>query len=487
MKILFIYSLYEIMSFEKPLSTPEVIQFGISYISSFLKKHGHKTRLMVLSRVSGKKNLELIDRYLEEFSPDLICFSAVSSEYGFIRDIATYIRKKFPDIYLAIGGVHVSLNPDDEVLNTFDALCIGEGEWPVLELVNNLRDKKKPAGIQNLWIKSEKGIEKNSVRSFLRDLDQLPFPDRDMWKEWISETRGARESILLGRGCPFECTYCSNHALKKIAGGTYTRFRSPDNILSEIKSIVSETDKGKEIYLEVESISVNKEWVLELCGKIEEFNKERIRPISFGANVRITPKADLEDVFYAFKKSNFRFINIGLESGSERVRRDILKRNYSNEDVINAVKTARKYGFEVSFLNLVGIPGETIEDFKETIKINKICQPELTGLSIFYPYPGTELYSVCERKGFLKEPLNTEMERGRARLNLPGFSRKQIEKNYIWFDYNVYRGKKSLSVLLKRVLARQIRANPGLFVLYKKIKKSIYSSGNFLKKEKTRF
>jgi len=468
-KLLFIYSLYNIASAEKPLRSPELIQFGISYISSYLKRHGYNTELIVLSRLSGKKNLKMIDEYMEKFKPEIVAFSPITTEFDFIKSIARYIRKKFPAVYLIIGGFHVSINPQG-VLDDFDALCIGEGERPVLELIEQLKENKVPSGIPNLWIKNKAGIEKNPTRPFLQDLDLLPFPDRQMWRKWIKLGRGARHSVLLGRGCPFNCTYCCNHAFKKISAGQYARYRSPENVVREIKEITQKYPINKEIYLEIESIGIDKEWAVKLCQGLSEFNRSLQEPLSFGVNLRITPNLDLNYLFPAFKKANFRFINIGLESGSERIRREVLNRNYANEDIVNAVKLAKAHGLQVAFLNMLGLPGETEQDFRETIEMNRRCLPDWTGSSIFYPSPGTDLYASCKRQGLLQGPLTTEMERSRAVIDLPGFSRKRIEKNYVWFEYNVYKGHKPLARLLLRTLRLKIETRPFLFSLSRAIK-----------------
>ena len=221
MNILFIYSVDEIYSFAMPLLGPGWLHFGISYISSFLKKHRYHTGLVVLGRILGRKNYYIIDKYLDKFYPRLICFTAVSSEYHFICRMARYIKSRYPDIYLLIGGPHVSLNPQEALSGGFDALCIGEGENPTLELVTQLEKGLSPAAIPNLWIKKSPAPEKNIPRTFLPDLDSLPFPDREMWQEWMPSGTGLTQPVLLGRGCPFECTYCSNQALRKIASGRW--------------------------------------------------------------------------------------------------------------------------------------------------------------------------------------------------------------------------------------------------------------------------
>lgn len=468
MNILFIYSVDDILTPDKPLRTPAEMQFGISYMSSVLKQSGHSTRLLVLSRLLGKANKKAIDRYLKEFQPRVACFTAVSTEYVFIRSIAQYINKKYPDVFLLIGGSHVSLNPEGILADGFDALCIGEGEYPALELVSQLEVCEIPSHIRNLWVKTGSGIEKNEPRPFLQNLDELPFPDREMWKKWVAG-EGDHEPVLLGRGCPFECTYCCNHALKKIAQGRYVRFRSTDNILKEINSIISRSSAIKDIYLEVETIGADKEWAMDLCRKLKDLNSTLKDPLSFGVNLRIAPNLDFAALFAAFQKSNVTTVNIGVESGSERVRRDILNRFYSNQDIIDVVTLARKHNLKVNFYNLIGVPGETAEDFKETVSINRMCLPDKAYAHIFFPYPGTKLYAVCKEKGLLPKTVNTRLERCAAVLDLPDFSKREIRKGFIWFDYNVYKGRRPISKIMTKVFVSKCRSSPHLHYLYRSL------------------
>jgi radical SAM superfamily enzyme YgiQ (UPF0313 family) len=458
LKVLFIYTRELPQSPSKPLVDFEAINFGISSISSFIKNQGHETRLLVMTR---KSDFSIIDEFMKDYSPQLICFTAVASEYLFVERIGKYIEERYPDKFLLIGGVHVSLVPDDSMLDTFNALCVGEGEEPTLELIEQLGKNISPSGISNLWIKRDTEIEKNPPRPFISDLDALPFPDRQMWDEWTDmDMSGKRPSLLLGRGCPFNCTYCCNHSFKRLAEGPYVRFRSSENIVREIESVISRYPLVKEFYFEVETFGANLEWALELCSGLESLNKGRDSPLTFGVNLRITPTLSnkMEALFQALKSSNFRFVNIGLESGSERVRREVLKRRYSNEDVIEAVRLARRYGLEVSFYNLLGLLYETVDDFNETIKVNRVCLPDNYNLSIFYPYPGTEIYDLCKEKGFLPpDLLSTDKERIEAALEFPDFSKRHIQKAFIWFDYYVYQGHRPNEELVNRLLYNYLR------------------------------
>ncbi|MEW5819693.1 MAG: radical SAM protein [Cyanobacteriota bacterium] len=461
MNILFVYSYNIPVSQQKPLKTVGEMHFGISYLSSYIKDKGHNTKLLVLSDFFGKKNFKLIDKTIQEFKPELVCFTSVTTEYPFILKIARHIKQNQSHIYLLIGGSHASLCPDKVIKDDFDAVCIGEGEQPLLELISQLEKEQTPSNILNLWIKNNSNIEVNTTRPYIHNLDNLPFPDREMWFKWVNESFEKNNfiNVLLGRGCPFSCTYCSNHALKKLASGTYVRFRSPENIIQELNEINKQFPVINILYLEVETITANIKWFNDFCSKLKEFNKSIDNKISYRANLRIIPNTDYDQIFKIMKEANFNHINIGLESGSERVRKDILNRNYSNKDVINAVKIAKKYDIKVTFYNLIGLPGETEEDFKQTIEINRICQPDNHFTSIFYPYPGTVLYEKCINENLINH-LDSNMERLTPAINQPEFNKKLIQKHFIWFDYYVYKGFKPMHKILFSVFKNKIKTNP---------------------------
>jgi len=470
MKVMFIYSLEDIQSAQAPLRSWSTIQFGISYISSVLKAHGHQTQLLVLGSNQWKESIKIVRTSIEKFAPRLVCFTAVYSQYAFIEKISRFIKSHWPDRFLLIGGVHATLNPQEVIDGPFDALCIGEGEYPALELCRQLENLYVPKAIANLWIKSPDGsIEKNKPRDFLQDIDTLPFPDRQMWKPWMKEQIGNELAVLLGRGCPYNCTYCSNHALRKITQGKYVRMRSPENILQEVAFLHKNYLNNKEIFFEVESIALDKTWMLELCSQLAYFNSTIHHALSYGCNFRISPQSVDEDLFTAMKKANFHKINIGLESGSERIRREVLKRNYSNDDFLNVVSLARKYGLKIYVFNMIGLPGESLNDHKETVLLNRRCQPEGHFTGIFFPYPGTQLYNTCIQQRLIQGNPRTQMERKQPIIELPNFSKTQIRNAYTWFNYHVYRRNRPLWRILIQVIAVKIQSNPTANLLFRKI------------------
>ncbi|MDD5457196.1 MAG: radical SAM protein [Candidatus Margulisbacteria bacterium] len=467
MNILFIYSTDDSVSLLKPLNSSEYIAFGISYISAVLKANKYNTDILVLSSNYGKAYVKLLEEKINNNNPELICFTAVSSQYSFISQVADYIKNIRPDIFLVIGGAHASLAPDNVITDSFNALCIGEGEFPTLELAQKIRDKEEITAIPNLWIKKTEIVEKNNSRPFMHDLDILPFPDRESWQPWIDEKNEARIAVLLGRGCPYSCTYCSNHALRKLATGKYVRLRTVKNIIEEIKHLLGKYPDHRSYYLEVETLTINKEWLFELCEQLHNLNSTLNNPIGFSANYRVSKNALDDAIFQALKKANFVSLNIGLESGSERVRREILDRSYTNDEFLQAVSLARKYGLKVNLYNLVGLPGETYNDYLETVKINRIARPDSVMTSIFFPYPGTKLYDRCIENGYLPNKINFSRERRRGVLEMPLFSRRKIMNAYVWFEYRIYKAYKPRWLLLLRVLQYKILSNSFTNKIYK--------------------
>ena len=449
MNVLFVYSKKGNTISDKV--SPEDIQIGISYISALLKNNSFNTDLLVLQ---GKleDNFNAINKSIKSFQPSLICFTSVSTEYSLIRDSAKYIKLKYKSIFLLAGGAHVSVMPEKCILDHFDAICIGEGEYATLDLASKIRNGDQITQIHNLWIKNNGKIEKNPTASFIQNIDSLPFPDRDIWQKWLNDLDESRYSILLGRGCPFNCTYCSNHVFKKLADDKYVRFRSPENIIKELKFVSGQFPRKNTFYLEIETIAASFKWAFELCNELQQFNENNSKKLYFAVNMRIMPNQDYDHLFDAFTKANICEINIGLESGSEKVRKKILKRNYSNQDVINTVNCARKYNLKINFFNLIGIPGETKEDFWETIRMNRECNPDLHFTSIFCPYPGTELYRTCIEKELISESFYMENERREAPIDLPGFSKFEINKSFILFDYYAFKGKIPLWKIIDRII-----------------------------------
>jgi len=390
--------------------------FGIGFISSLLKKNGHKTYLKRIN-VDKHSKKELIKK-IEEVEPDLIAFSFPSSHYLHVKLFAKWIKEEF-NIPILCGGVHTTLCPD-EVLSdeNVDMVCVGEGEYPMLELANNIDNGKKIKNIKNMWFKNKK----NPIRPLISNLDELPFPDRELFDYSKLLKVLPRAEFMAGRGCPFNCTYCCNHILKNICkGGRYVRIRSIENVLSEIREVTENYDV-KMIQFHDDTFTLFPKWIKNFCKKYKE-NFD----IKFVCNGRI--ETITKEVLIALKDAGCEAINIGVETGNEWLRKEILNRKMNNEQILNVFKMTKEVGLETAAFYMVGLPYETPEMIEETIKFNEILSPDRFQVSIFYPYPETELWHICKKEGFLTDR-NTSSYFRDSIVDLPTITRKQIEKYY---------------------------------------------------------
>ena len=279
--------------------------------------------------------------------------------------------------------------------------------------------------------------------------------DRDLWQPLIFD-KNTRLTLLLGRGCPYNCTYCSNHKIKQVAPGKYTRIRSVKNIIAEINHLAIKFPSTTEYFFEIETLGANIDWLLEFCEQLYLLNKVRKQKLSFSTNLRVSDTLDVGIIFKNLKKANFESIIIGLESGNERIRRDILNRHYSNDSIIKAVECAKKYGIRVGIFNLIGLPTESFSDFKDTLKLNQQLQPDWHATSIFFPYKGTKLYEISKEQGLLPEQLDFKEERQHSVLNLPHFTPRQVQRQFDSVHYNIYKKSESKSLLKTLLFAMQI-------------------------------
>jgi hypothetical protein len=212
----------------------------------------------------------------------------------------------------------------------------------------------------------------------------------------------------------------------------------------------------------VETFGADINYVFDFCARLEAFNKEIGLPITYQTNMAVTDKLRGRfDVLTAMRKAGFDTVCIGLESGSERVRAELRRPRYSNQTIIDFCEAARQSSIDVVFYILIGIPGETLEDFKQTISVVRACQPRYSGLYVCYPYPGTDMFNTAVKMGLIPpDGLATSGERAVAVLDLPGFPLWRIRYEFIVFFYKVYKGKLPLTLIAGQMLKAALLSMP---------------------------
>lgn len=415
MKILFIYTSINVRG--ASAGRFPAMQLGIAGISALLKAHGHACELLLVTDENYQEQLE--DK-INTFAPDIVAYTAVTTQFHHTQRLSKHVRQAHPDLFQICGGPHVTLAPAESLAAAaFDAVCVGEGEYPMLELVEKRSRGEGCDGIRNLYFRDENGrVQANEIRPFVEDLDALPFFDRTLYGGYV-DLNQYPHCLMTTRGCNFNCSYCCNHVFKKLAAGKYVRSRSVENILAEIEQLKKDYPSLGYLYIEDETVGLNRKLWAKLLPALKRTG------LKFGTNYRIGITG--LDFMDKLRAANFVRLNIGIESGNEWIRRHVLDRRYTNEQIIETYRRARALGMDTKAYNLIGLPHETPEMFEDTIRINRLARPNHTMLNIFYPYPGTALDKVCDTLGL--KPTNDVgpvRERTQSILNLPDFPKEKI-------------------------------------------------------------
>ena len=361
---------------------------GPMYLSALLKKHGHRCYLLILSEQKNYLN-EII-----KYNPDLIAFSTMTGPHRWVIKIAETIKKKL-NTPVILGGPHPTFFPEIIHEPCVDMICLGEGEFALLELANKLEKGEDISFISNLWVKKDGRIFKNNLRPLVENLDEIPFPDRTLYDDCKILRSVPAMKFMTGRGCPYRCAFCFNHKYNELYRGLgrIVRKRGVDSLIEEIKE-TAQKYKLQLIRFPDDTFTVNRRWSLDFLKKYKD-----------DINLPYTGLARAneldEDAVRMLKTSGCLNIFIGVESGNENIRNKVLKKNLTNTQIINAARLLKKYNVKFGIYNMFGLPDETLSLAYETIAFNWMLNPDYTINNIFQPYPKTEISYYAAEHGLL--------------------------------------------------------------------------------------
>lgn len=362
---------------------------GILHLSSALKAAGHQVRLAIVAQ-------EDVVAVAREFQPGIVGYSVWTGGQHFYFDINRRIRAAV-DVFSVFGGPHATFFPEMIEEDGVDGVCIGEGEGAMVDLANALESGSFDPGIENWWFKLDGEIIRNPVRPYVADLDTLPLPDRPLVYDKDEPMRRSKiKHFISSRGCPFDCAYCFNHALFEIYRGKGKRFRqrSVDNVIQEVNWVRENYPLQFVVFVD-DMFVINRDWVAEFADKYPQ-----AVGLPFFCNVRANLVS--EELAADLKRAGCVSVGMGVETGNDRLRNVILKRNMSKKQVVDACLTLREAGINVVTTNMVGLPTGTLEDDFETLRLNIESRPAFANAFIFQPYPRTELGELARREGLME-------------------------------------------------------------------------------------
>jgi radical SAM superfamily enzyme YgiQ (UPF0313 family) len=395
-----------------------LVCFGVRMISAVLKQAGHPVEILFLPRefnqLESQDEVDRIAYWIARNDPDLVAFSLMSSHMVRTIKLHEAVRKhvKKPIIW---GGIHPTLQPE-ECLEYADMVCLGEGEYPMLELVECLSAGQSPEHIRNIWTRTGKTIHRTEPRERCLNLDELPWPDHDESTHWIRHKQDIErinpviwQSYIPGlmdthyvmstRGCPHNCTYCCNSALRKIGTGTYLRRRSPEHFVGEMAHLKQKFPQLKGfVFMDDSFFYGNTQW-------FESFRDQYLDTVNLPFFCWANPSAVTEPRIRLLAETGMVGVHVGLESGSERIAGQIYKRNVSREqffECMNILHEHRSRIVDVRVDVITDNPYETDEDVAATIEVlSRLKKPFWIGIVSLIFYPLTELAEQAVRDGHI--------------------------------------------------------------------------------------
>lgn len=352
-----------------------------------------------LYRLDSIDKTELM-RQIEKIKPDIIAYSAMTYEHNALHSLNKKLKSGLGFISI-FGGPHYTFNPEEiHAHEQIDIVCVGEGERAFRALLRCVKNDEDYSGIPNLSVRCGNSVKENPVAPLIDNLDEVPFANRRIvpLDEKGHRHLGRTRAVMIGRGCPYQCTYCFNAAYNQIYGGNsrrVVRWRSVGNVISEMVAIKNASTID---YLSIEDDAINllpDDYIYEFC---ERYKREVSIPFSaqFRANL-----ID-ENTIRALNDAGMRWANCGIETGNEFVANNLLKRRVTNEQIINTFRVFDKYGIKSFSQNMVGLPVEDpVADALKTIALNIKAKVRYAHFTILLPFPKTPIERYCIEYGYL--------------------------------------------------------------------------------------
>jgi len=411
MKVLFVINM-EDLGFEEPL--------GILYLSAMGKKNNHRVYAV-------ENDLTRIEEKIKTIKPNLIAVSVLTPSFSYLYQTVKKIKTKY-DILTVFGGPHITFFPEIAKHKYIDYAFMGESEDVFTEFLNLLEEDKTIDEVNNLVFKEGDGqIKQNSLRPLIKNLDALPFPDRELFVDYKQFYEADVRSVIASRGCPYKCSYCFNNQFHKLYDGLRdkVRLRSVDNVMEECLELKN-TYKAKMIHFLDDIFPFQKDWLSEFADK---YAKKVNLP--FLTNTRFD--ICTEDYVRDLSKAGCKTLLIGVETGNEELRERVLYRKMSNTMMVERSKLIHDYGIKIYTQNIIGLPFGSIDKDLETVKLNIDLKADFAGAYLCHPYPKTEMEKMAREAGLLDDPYRISRSfYYSSPLKLP--DKKKIEKLRIIFS-----------------------------------------------------
>ena len=367
--------------------------FGILSIASHLKYSSHTSDVIIDSLEDDSIDV------LRRLKPKLIGISALSTEHNWLIDRTKAIRRVLPDTIVIVGGIHAMFYYEEILSETpVDLVCHSEGEEVLLNVITEM-NKAFPdwESIQGISYRVNGNKIQTNERAWLVPFRDDIVEDRSIYYDRYPQLKkDAAHRFFSSRGCPYRCSFCYNANIHDLfrGKGAYIRQKSVDNFIREITTQCSKYPI-KFIFFYDDLFTFRKKWLREFLKRY----KEEVS-IPFWC----TTRADLinESTARLLADAGCRTVSYGIETGNYALRKNVLNKNITDEQIVNCGRLLRKYGVKTQTANMFCLPDETLEDAFKTIELNIKAETDYAFSALFMPFPKTEITNYCITKGLLK-------------------------------------------------------------------------------------
>jgi len=367
----------------------------LSYTVAVLEKAG--IDVSFIDGIVEDQSTETFVEAVKEIGPRMVVLECSTPSMTHDLFTAKRLEEELEDIFITLVGPHPTFF-HKEILaeNKFvDAIARGEFEYTIRDLSLSLLNGDKLKDVRGISYRNNDGVHVNENRPLIKDLDSLPFPAR-----YLVKSEFYREAVFTGkkcttitssRGCPFGCVFC---LWPRIMYGRRYRTRSPENVVDEVEHVVKKHGVD-EIYFDDDCFALDKKRAMVICKDIQD----RGITVKWMSQCRVD-NVD-EELLREMKKAGCHYIKYGVESGSQKMLK-MMKKGITLEDAKKAFIATRKIGIKTQAFFLIGLPWETDDTVRETIEFAKELNPDSAQFAVVVPHPGTELYDLCNERGWLK-------------------------------------------------------------------------------------
>jgi len=388
---------------------------GIRQISSYLKSKDVDVDLIFIENID--------DLEISKFNDaSIVGISFVTDEFLKVKLLCQKIKSYENKPLIIFGGPHPTINPK-ECLEYCDYVVRGEGEETMLEICNN---SSGITSLKNISYLSENKLINNPLRELVTDLDIFPYPDYSDCKSLSSY------NIMASRGCPFNCTYCYNNYRREMykGKGNYLRQKS-------VKYLIKELQQAKQSFKRMNFVNMwDDNFLMRITEELSEFSKEYKEKINLPFYCLANPNYITEEKIKLLKKAGLTKIQIGIQTGSEKVAFEIYNRPIKNEQILKCAKICQKYSINTVFDLIFNNPFESVEDVKKTLNfVLKLPKPfKLQGYNLIF-FPNTQITIDALKKGYISDFTNEQkrhmMLESDSNTPLRSFNKNSLE-NPLW-------------------------------------------------------